>query len=67
MRKATDKSSKKRQERKNLRDKFGFSDEDDDDNDGGRSSNQSRNNRSDAHPDSKRSKDFLSTGKFQSS
>ena len=68
MRKATDKSSKQRQERKNLRDKFGFSDEDDDDNNEGRSSNQSRNNRSDAQgADSKRSKDFLSTGKFQSS
>lgn len=47
MRKATDKSTKQKQDRKNLRDKFGFSDEDDDDNDG-RSSNQSRNNRSDA-------------------
>lgn len=66
LRKATDKSSKHKQDRKNLRDKFGFSD-DEDDNAEGRSSNQSRNERSDVGPDSKRSKDFLSTGKFQSS
>ena len=64
MRKATDKTSKQKQERKNLRDKFGFSEDDDEDeNQDGHSSNQSRNN---AHGgDSKRSKDFLSTGKFQ--
>ena len=66
LRKATDKTSKNKQDRKNLRDKFGFSD-DEEENPDGRSSNQSRNDRSDMGPDSKRSKDFLSTGKFQSS
>lgn len=45
LKKATDKSSKKDQERKNLRDKFGFSDDDEDDNGNGDegSSQQSRN------------------------
>lgn len=36
MKKAIDKSSKKRGDRQNLRDKFGFSDDEDDDEDGDR-------------------------------
>lgn len=66
LKKATDKTSKKDQDRKNLRDKFGFSDDDEDDGNGDEgSSQQSRNNnRSDMAGESKRSKDFVSTGKF---